>query len=65
MSQRATTASATTSTVPAARTFAARSAQPSAGGRCAEVQMSTSRSIRSGAFAPSHMPTMPPIESPQ
>ena len=31
----------------------------------AEVQQSTSRSMRSGAFAPSHMPVMPPIETPQ
>ena len=32
---------------------------------CAEVQIRISRSTRSGAFAASHMPTMPPSETPQ
>ena len=65
VNQRPTTASATTSGVPASRTAAARSCQPSAGGRYADVQIRTSRSIRSGALMASHWPTMPPIESPQ
>ena len=37
----------------------------SLGGRYAEVQQSASASIRSGALAASHMPTMPPSETPQ
>ena len=39
--------------------------QCSGGGSAAAVQQSTSRSSRSGAFTASHIPTMPPSESPQ
>ena len=44
--------------------LAARSAHADAGGMCADVQQSTSRSTRSGAFAPSHIATIPPSETP-
>lgn len=51
--------------MPSVRAWAARSSHVSAGGMCAEVQHSASRSMRSGAFSASHMPVMPPIDSPQ
>ena len=51
--------------VPAARTAAARCVQPAAGGRQADVQDRPSPAIRSGACAASHMPTMPPSDTPQ
>ena len=50
--------------MPDARTVAARSSQPWAGGRCADVQHSASRSTRP-VLAASQMPTMPPSDSPQ
>jgi len=51
--------------MPSDRARAARSVHIDAGGRYAEVQHSPSRVIRSGAFAASHMPTIPPRETPQ
>jgi len=65
VSQRASTESATTSVLPAPSTCAARSAHASGGGRCAAVQIDTSRSIRSGACAASQIPIIPPIDRPQ
>jgi len=49
---------------PSLRTAAARSIHSCAGCRYAEVQQSASASIRPGAFAASHMPTMPPSDTP-
>ena len=57
-------AAETAPTLPAATTAAARCAHDSAGGRYAELQTITNRSIRSGALAASHIPTMPPNETP-
>jgi hypothetical protein len=54
-----------TEAIPADRTRAARSAHIAAGGRYADVQHRPRRVIRAGAFAASHMPTMPPSEIPQ
>ena len=51
--------------MPSDRAVAARWAHIDAGGRYADVQHSPSREMRSGAFAASHMPTIPPSETPQ
>ncbi|MGE5289608.1 MAG: hypothetical protein ACM3ML_20930 [Micromonosporaceae bacterium] len=51
--------------VPCARIRAALPVHPSAGGSHAEVQQKASRLIRSGACLASHMPAMPPIDSPR
>ena len=64
VNQRPTTCCAIDAS-PADRTWAARPAHIWAGGRHAEVQHSASAPIRDGAFAASHMPTMPPSETPQ
>ena len=63
VNQRAMTVSAIASTL-CSRTVAARSSHCSGGGRYGAVQARTSRDTRS-VFAASHMPTMPPSESPQ
>ena len=54
----------TSAPVPFVRTSSIRSCQRSGGPRYGDVQQSTSELIRSGALTPSHMPTMPPSESP-
>src|SRR5487761_1284544 len=51
--------------MPSERAFSARPVHIEAGGRYADVQHSASRLIRSGALAASHMPTIPPSETPQ
>ena len=64
VNHRETTDSEMAAQVPAARTVAARSRHIRAGGRWALVQSRASRSTRSGAWIASHIPTMPPRESP-
>ena len=64
VNQSASTASAIAS-MPHERTVAARCSQFSRVPKRAEVQASTRRSIRSGAFIASHMPTAPPSDRPQ
>ena len=62
--QRASTAEAIDG-MPPLRTASMRAFHISAVPIFAAVLASTSRSIRCGAWMPSHMPTMPPIDKPQ
>ena len=63
VNQRASACSVT-EPIPAVRTSRARSSQPEAGGRRADVQHRPSAAIRAGACAATHMPIMPPSEIP-
>jgi hypothetical protein len=49
---------------PLSRTVFSRPSQMDLSGKNDEVLERTSLSIRPGAFAPSHCPTIPPIDSP-
>ena len=51
--------------MPCRRTVSMRAFIISGGPKYGAVLQSTSRAMRSGAWAPSHMPTVPPIDSPQ
>ena len=64
VNQRASTASEIAA-MPPALTLSMRAFHKSAGAMRAAVLARTSRSIRAGAWMPSHMPIMPPSDSPQ
>ena len=51
--------------MPCSRTVAARSSQSSRGGMFGDVEHSARRSMRPGACAAFHIPSIPPMDRPQ